>query len=388
MKFKKILLHTLFLCLLNFISFSPAQAAPLSDPQTGLSLNAAPGFTLSSNDGIYTLKNKNVYALFIYARSPLPLKETADSFVKLSKIKNVTKKTKKSSIEISGKLNGKVVKISFTSKGNLIDIVQSGQVGKIKAKSLSIDSKPRVLRATDLNQLLAALKTRQGGTSIPLQLNIPTKTFTAADGTSATVPNLPGWNYNGGGGGILSGSAAGQGVFEFGVPAVVGVPPFGGVIVNRFVDAGTAIGEVWPKYNAVYTGAQVVVTGGALVAGTEGFLAPDFLSSGMFAISFTINGEAWVGLMTSGTTPLPGAEAISYIWYHSFIAVPVNGPGGIGPALINAWTTWNHSAADAARLAQAAATLASIRVEGAGPIDPDVFQAKANAWDEYIRGPE
>jgi hypothetical protein len=335
---------------------------------------------------VYTLSKGKLYVRFMLARSPFDLKKTADSFVKLSKIKSVKRTNKAKEVKITGTIKNKPVTIIFHPISTFIDIAMyGGQSAKRRAPQTVNGVRVATATLADIAALQRILNTRTGGVTVPLQVPIPTAVYTAADGTSATVPNLPGWAYNGGGGGMLSGAAAGQGVFEFGSLAVVSYPGLSGIIVNRYTDAANAIVEVWPKYAPIYTGAQVEVTGVQEIPGTDGFLAPNLSSSGLFAISVNINGEPWVGLMTSGTGVLPGAELLSYLWYHTFIAVPVNGPGGIGAALVNAWATWNHSAADAQHLAQAAATLASIQV-GGGPIDPRVFQEKANAWDAYIRG--
>jgi len=373
----------------------PALAAKttLREPQTGLTLVAPSGFKIGALNGVYTLTNGKVFARFMLGRSPLSITATASSVIKITKAKVFSKTSSGGSLIYNVKLAGHSLVMIFSKRQGYISVATYGK-GRIAAAASRSRSSgltteaaqlPGLISANDLATLRRAINTQRGGVSVPLQVNIPTRVFRALDGTTAVVPNLAGWSFNGGGGGIISGQAVGQGVFELGVPSVVSYPGFSGPLISPFVSAAQAIAQVWPQYTHVYTGVDIQVTGVQEVTGTDGFLAPDFVSSGMFGISFILNGEVWQGLMTSGVTPLPGAELLSFIWYHSFIAVPANGPGGIGPALVNTWATWNHSAADQQRLAQAVKTLLSIHVSGGGPIDPDVFQNAADAWDGYIR---
>jgi hypothetical protein len=85
--------------------------------------------------------------------------------------------------------------------------------------------------------------------------------------------------------------------------------------------------------------------------------------------------------MVSGATPGPLWPS-SWVYYYSMIGVREGGPGGIGPALMNTWATWDNSTANAARLRQTLATIASTRVT---PIDPTVFDRLHQDWVDYIR---
>ena len=248
---------------------------------------------------------------------------------------------------------------------------------------------PPVLPVTvgDVLALKQILNTRRGGVTVPLQVAIPVRRFTAPDGGStAIVPNLPGWTFTGGGG-ELSGFNANQGAFNFGTPVVVSNPnsPTAEGIIGFPVPPGQAIVDIWPQFVAQRAGLNLPVVSVVAGPGTTGWLGANF-SSGMYAVRLQLNGVPWTALFVSGVFDM--GSSLGWGWYHTYIAVPDQGPGGIGPALINTWATWDNSAASNQRLNQALASILSTRVPGSGPIAWDVFEKAAHDWSDYIRGPE
>ncbi len=378
--------RTVFVVLLVTFSTGASFAAnvTLTDPQTGLTVSAPKGYSLKFSNGAYTLRKGKNYARFMLARSPLSLKDTASSFAKLSKISVKKRSNSSKSVTIEGKLKKRSVKVVFKQVGSFVDIVTYGTLSSSKQVTeggAGYPLRPEAITAQDIAQINRVLNTRRGGITVPLQVTIPMVRRTAPDnGSSALVPNLPGWSFSGGGG-VVAGGNANQGLYSLGVPVVVGLPGFGAAVQSNPVGPDVAIVQVWPQYAAVTSGAQVQVLQVRELAGTAGWLGPNFLSA-MYAVRFVLNGRVWVSLMVSGVFDM--GSSIGWGWYQSFIAVPEDGPGGIMPALLQTWASWDNSNASAARLAQAVSTLASIRVNGF-PIDPKVFEKTANAWSEYIR---
>jgi hypothetical protein len=372
----------LFVALIFFIA-TPAFSDTLTEPSTGLTLNAPKGYKLTSTaPGMYKLSKGKLYVRFMLANSPLNLSDTIKSFVKISKIKNsVTTKVSSKKRRVSGQLKGKSVVVEFISKNGLLDIAMYGGSSSRRSPSV-LEPSARAVTVADIARLQAFLRSRQGGIQVPLQVQIPMRRFVAPDGgSSALVPALPGWSYSGGGG-IIQASNFTQGIASLGVPVVVSRPGFGGsppISEPRFPDAAIAV--VWPQYVNVVAGAQVQVVSVQQVPGTEGWLGPNFLSA-LYAVRFNFNGRVWQALMLSGCFDM--GSSIGWGWYHSYIAVPVGGPGGIGAALMDTWRTWDNSVASQQRLNQALQTILTTRVNGY-PIDPDVFEKAAHDWDDYIR---
>jgi hypothetical protein len=245
-----------------------------------------------------------------------------------------------------------------------------------------------IVTAGDVLALDRVLRSRRGARVIPFNLNVPTKRFQAQaqNGASALVPNLPGWQYNGSDTGYLTGGNINQGSFELGGFLLVTYPQLAqpGTVSGSFTTLEAAIAQQWPQYISLSTNGanQVVVTSAVPIAGTANLLGPNLVSS-MYQVAFTINGRPWQGLFTVGAGD--AVSGISWGLYYSYIAVPVNGPGGIMQALMNAWGTWNNDAAVSAGLQRALNTVRTTRVPGA-PIDPAVFDYTNQLWTDYIRG--
>lgn len=369
--------------LLLLCAQSNAFAATLVDPTTGLTVTAPKGYKLSNNNGVYTVKGPHSSVRFIRGRSALNIAKTVDSFVKLAKIKRASKAKKGSAYKVTGTLSNKPILAQFKPSGEFIDVAIF-KAGSAKKKNAALRELRADVTIADVLALQRIVASRRGGITLPLPVTIPMKQFVAPDGgSSALVPDLPGWSYSGGGG-VISGANANQGIVNLGIPVAVSIPGFfGDPPSSNFVNSAQAIASVWPQYALRFYGAQVQVVGISEVPGTRGWFGIG-TDSALYAVSFKLNGASWQALMSSWSTTIPGLS-IGWYWYHSYIAVRVDGPGGIGAALINTWSSWDNSGASQARLNDALNTLLSIRVTGY-PIDPEVFQKAADDWDEYIRG--
>lgn len=367
---------------LAIFSNSETFAITLTDPETGLTVQAPKGYKLSSKNGVYTLKGKNSTARFMMARSPYNLGKTVDSYIKLAKIRNARRTKRGSTEEVSGTLGARSVIVNFKASGGIVDIVTYSSNPR-PSRRVAAARTSAAVTIPDILNLQRIVRSRRGGRSVPLNLTIPMRSFVAPDGgSSALVPNLPGWSFAGGGG-VITAVHPRQGIASLGVPVAVSVPGFfGSPPISQFVRPDVAIAQVWPQYAQVYANAQVQVLSVSFIPGTEGWLGGNGLSA-MFAVRFLLNGAPWQAMFVSGSFLVPDLS-IGWYWYHSYIAVPENGPGGIGAALMDTWASWDNSGAAEARLRSALRTVLTTRVDGY-PIDPDVFEKTNNAWSEYIR---
>ena len=193
-----------FLLVIGLAAFFPLASAvaantTLTEPKTGLTLQAPTGATLTMpTKGIYFLKIKKATAKFMTTRSPLSFNDTVSSFIKLAKIKVSTRSGKNTKTTVKGTLKGKTVQIVFTKSGTFINVATLGGSSAPRRRNGRLEPRAAApLSAADIAALLKAINTRQGGATVPLQVNIPTKVFTAQDKTTATVPDLPGWTYTG-----------------------------------------------------------------------------------------------------------------------------------------------------------------------------------------------
>ncbi len=370
-------------CLLSTaLVVGSTSARVLTDKATGLKVKAPSGFRLKASGGIYTVTNGHQYVKFVLAHSSVGVSETTKEYIRLSALKKAKKKKKGSTFVVTGKLKGKPVQVEFKAKGANVSIATYGGLSTGRA------SRSRVPLATpvtvaDILTLKRIVASRRGGVVVPFSVPIPMRRLVGQDGTSAFIPDRPGWTGSANGG-VVFAANANEGIVELGVPQYVNVPPQNayGAPVSFIVPAGQAIVNVWPQYAAM-AGASVRLLAVQEVPGTEGWLGSFAYSSGMYAIRFTLLGRTWSGLMVSGVFSVQ-LDNVAWSWYHSYVAVPDNGVPGMGAALLNTWATWDNSAASQARLNQALATVLSTRA-GGGPIDPEVFQAAADNWSAYIR---
>lgn len=384
-----LLLKALFLVALSSMFLSmPLRAATLTESSTGLTVEAAKKYSIKyNNDGTYTIKKKRskLKATFTIGISPLSAKGTADDFIATSGAKVKKYQEQNGSVLLTLKKLGKLknAKVRFRPVGSNGEMEVITYTGKKKKKKKKRSARGRNLRLTAgaIRAFDRIIQSRQGGLRRQLPVTIPTRTIRAFDGTSAVVPNLPGWTFDARDG-IISGGNINQGIVNLGIPTLVLFPGqfFNGPVMGAAVPPGQAIANIWPQ-QAATIGANLRVLSVQQVPGTDGWLGQNFFS-GLFAVRFALAGRTWQALMVSGVAP---ATDLSWLWYHSYIAIPeVGGSAAIGNALMNTWATWDNTNANAARLQSALNTIATTPLPG-NPIDPAVFDAIHQDWVDYIK---
>ncbi|MCB0317975.1 MAG: hypothetical protein KDD56_04405, partial [Bdellovibrionales bacterium] len=197
--FKSFLVFSLLIVSLICFTSQTSFAVPLTESTTGLKLEAPKKFTLTYNGGgSYTVKKKKspTKANFVIGTSPLSAKMTADDFINSSGM-NVKKYLDEGdSILLKGKLNKKSVQVRFRQVGKQMEYIT--YFGKKKKGKKKRSSRVPRLTAAEVRLLDSIIRSRQGGRVIPFPVTIPMRRVTASDGTTALVPNLPGWTASAG----------------------------------------------------------------------------------------------------------------------------------------------------------------------------------------------
>lgn len=256
---KKTLIHILSLSLLSAFFATPLLAKPLTESETGLTVDAPKKYTLSHvGDGLYRLKKKGSKnrADFVIGRSPFDAEGTADDYIESSGMKVKKYQRLSDSVLLTGKVKKKATTVRFRPVGDQMEVVT--YFGKNKKKKSKKKKRNRRRSATrtpetasltlgQLRVLDRIIRSRQGGNVVPLPVTIPSRQVVGQDGTSALVPNLPGWQAFANDG-IISAGHPTQGIANLGIPTLVGVPgSFFQGVTNRLVPADLAIAEIWPK---------------------------------------------------------------------------------------------------------------------------------------------
>lgn len=375
-----------------------AGAKTLREPTTGLTLKAPKGYKLKYRNGVFSLSAKGRYAQFMTIRSPLSLTGTGDAMLAGIKAKKVKgKKVTGSLFKANAKVRGRPVALRLKLVGTNTQVVVYGGSGAGAAAAAMADvaglpaARAAALNGRQIAALDRILRTRAGEPVRRVNVGIPFKRFQAPvnNGASADVPDLPGWDYNGTDTGYLYGGHPTDGFFELGGFIFVNYPsspfPYPQYPVADMPLPDGALQNVWPAWKKISGNYDVAFQQIVPIAGTENNLGAGYMSQ-MYEALFTVGGRPLRGVFNIGVSDNAGSW---FTWglYYSCAAEAVDGPGGILQALFNTWGSWNNSAASIARVQNALRTIASTRPIGGGPIDPDVFQAAADNWSEYIRGP-
>jgi hypothetical protein len=371
-----------------------AKMVTLHDKLSGLSVRAPAGYKLSfdPHHGMYLVSNRRRYARFMFARSPFQLKATAAAVVKGLGAKVSHARQTKHLYSATVRFHHRTGTLRISSLGgNELLVALLGPVSG-SGRERAIAARTARVSVADIATLSAIVNSHRGGLAVPLNVTLPTRRFTApaVNGATATVLNRTGWQYGGTDTGYLyGGSTADRAAFELGGVIWVNYPgspsPLAGFPTFPLVNSESALVNVMPAWKAIQLNEHIVFDTVAPVAGTAGLLGPNY-DSGMYLAHFTINGVGYQGLFTIGTADY--SPGLDWIMYFSYVAVSDASPGGIMPALMDTWTTWDNSAASNSRLAIALNNVLTTPPLAGGPIDPAVFQNAANDWDEYIRGPE
>jgi hypothetical protein len=358
-----------------------ALLAPVSEARTvklrgpsGFSVKAPQGFKLKAKKGIYRISGRGLR--LTYARVKAGGRSPADTGAELARAAKTTATSVRSSgSRWSGRLGSRRVEVR--AKGANLVVLSFGRTAR-KAGAAQ--------NAGQLALLRRIANTARGGRTAALPGSIPLRPFTAPDGSAtASVPDLPGWTYNGGSG-VIEGSGP-EGSFAFGVPFFGAVP--GSFAANSFpvapfpATAGEGLTNLVPQFFARsgLPGIGIQVTG--QFPGSEQILGAGYVS-GFLTAAVTKGGQTASGVFLYGAGTFDTGVDGAYANYLSYAAVNQGTDPRIGAALLRTWATWDPSRDQQRRLNQALNSILTTNV-GGGPIDQDVFDEAAAKWSEYFR---
>ncbi len=352
---------------------SEARSVKLRGP-SGFSVKAPQGFKLKAKKGIYRITGRGLR--LTYARVKAGGRSPADTGAELARAAKTTATSVRSSgSRWSARLGSRRVEVR--AKGANLVVLSFGRTAR-KAGAAQ--------NAGQLALLRRIANSARGGRAAALPGSIPLRPFTAPDGSAtASVPDLPGWTYNGGSG-VIEGSGP-EGSFAFGVPFFGAVP--GSFAANSFpvapfpATAGEGLTNLVPQFFARsgLPGIGIQVTG--QFPGSEQILGPGYVS-GFLTAAVTAAGGTASGVFLYGAGTFDTGVDGAYANYLSYAAVNTGTDPRIGAALLRTWATWDPSRDQQRRINQALNSILTTNV-GGGPIDQDVFDEAAAKWSEYFR---
>lgn len=380
-----------------------AEAKVLRDGKTGFRLDAPRGSKLKRSGDVYVVTRKRTrFTIATVGGGQSPSAAGTELARALGASASKVRKSKKSySATLTPRKGGAATAVAIRKRGKRLVVGRTtgkataatasraaGQAGGTQATGrAAIAIRPRATAAittAEIALLRQLVNTTTGGRPIVLGSGIPLRRFTAPDGSAtAFVPDRAGWAYNGASGGI-DGTNVNEGSFAFGIAVPVLTPgSFGSgtgqFIESPFVDAGTALRTVFPAFIA-RLGGNVAITSATPFPGSQQLLGANY-NSGFFAVTLNFNGAAFDGVFLIGTAPIDGQY---WLMYYSFAIVRRGADPRIGPALLEAWASWNPGADQQRRVNQTLQTILTTQVAG-GPIDQAVFDEAAAKWSAYIR---
>ncbi|MDQ6807358.1 MAG: hypothetical protein M3065_20945, partial [Actinomycetota bacterium] len=344
----------------------------------GFTAHAPRGFHLSQHHGLYRISGHRLALL--YARVPAAGARPADVGAQLVR----TLGRKPTGVRTSGS-RGRA-----TVGSRVLEVRTRGRNIQVASLSGSAGAAREAVGKSGLALLQRIADSVRGGQLAQLPRPIPMKLFTAPDGgSSALVPDLPGWAYNGGSG-IIEGTGP-QGGFVFGFPFYAAEPNSPGT--SSFVtapfpsSAEVGLQTVVPlelrRLNLAFTNVAVR----SRFDGSQSLLGPHWRSDFMSATFSGTNGAPGQGVFLYGAGLFDTGVNGTYANYLSYALVRRGTDPRIGAALLRAWGTWNPTANQQQRLHDTINTILTTNVAG-GAIDPQVFDEAAAKWDAYFRGPQ
>jgi hypothetical protein len=341
---------------------APAAARTLHGPG-GFTVKAPSGYALKSARGVYRISGHG--GTLRFARVAAAGRTPAAAGAELARALKTTPKGVRTS----------AARYRATVGRRAID------VRKAAGKTLAV----RTFSGGDRARLRRIGDTIRGGKRAALPASIPMKRFTAPHGGStALVPDLEGWVFDGGSG-VVEGIGP-QGSFVFGYPFAMALPgtlAAGGFPAAPFpANVGDGLGRVVPIELRRLRLDVSAISGIAPFPGAELISAAPFTStfaSGRYAQRAGPGGE---GVFFYGFAPPD--ETGAYLNYLSYAIVKKGTDPRVGAALIRAWGSWNPAGDQSRRISATINTILTTQVAGGG-IDPKVFDEAARKWDAYIR---
>ncbi len=356
--------------------------------KSGLTVKAPRGYKLHNSGGVYTVSNRRATLVLIRLRSSASALATGRELARAltgTASGSGTATRFGARVKVAGRTQ--VLGVRRAGSALVVSTIRDARKGGHAAA-------PRAraaLTAADIATLLRVAGTATGGQAANLSPTLPTTQFVAPDGRSrAQVPAGGDWKYQGGGGQIIASSASLGAGISLGLPFGVVTPPYPPVSYYPYApyspDPLRAAQEIVPDYLNRQGGK---VTSLRVVADLAPGLAPTGLATGVGYYAFTMvaGGIPGQGVMYVSVSN-QGLDSGFWTVYFSFIVVKQGSDPRIFATLLKTWQSWDPSADQQRRIADTYRTLASIRYNGAGPIDDQVFSEAAAKWDLYIRGPE
>lgn len=357
--------------------------------KSGLTVKAPRGYKLRNRGGVYTVSNRRATLVLLRLRSSASALATGRELARAltgTAAGSGTATRFSARVKVAGRTQ--VLGVRRAGSALIVSTIRDARKGGAHATA------PRAraaLTAADIATLQRVAGTATGGQAANLSPTLPTTQFVAPDGGSrAQVPAGGDWQYKGGGGQIIASSASLGAAISLGLPFGVVTPPYPQVSYYPYApyspDPLRAAQEIIPDYLNRQGGK---VTSLRVVADLAPGLAPTGLATGVGYYAFTMvaGGIPGQGVMYVSVSN-QGLDSGFWTVYFSFIVVKQGSDPRIFATLLKTWQSWDPSADQQRRIADTYRTLASIRPNGAGPIDDQVFSEAAAKWDLYIRGPD
>ncbi|MBO9534788.1 MAG: hypothetical protein J7513_17575 [Solirubrobacteraceae bacterium] len=316
----------------------------LHDDDSGFSIEAPAGYTLTVRDGVYVLRSKDGDRSLSFSRTATAASPTDYGDALLGAVGGE---------QVSREADETVFTAETDAGGERNTILINGEQGALAVfAGRSPTSDP-----FDLQMVRQIANTVQGGYTLT--------PASSGGGGGAAAPELPLQRYSSGGvsGLVPSGSewrisdnqgslegSSDQGSFLFGFSIDV-MPPanapagFNGPVFD-YLPPADALASVFPKLNPNVRDYAITQT---LADG----VLPSFTASQLLQFTYTSGGKPWVGAALVATDSPQKYSNFTWKLYYSGIGVPRGSDGSVGAGLMKAWRSWNPSGAIAQRSAQA-----------------------------------
>ncbi|MFN8174274.1 MAG: hypothetical protein U0T02_04310 [Solirubrobacteraceae bacterium] len=365
-----------------------ARAAKTLRGSGGFSVKAPRGYRVGRRGSTYTVSNGRVAFSYARVRGAGSASSAGRGLARALRARITSSSGGASRWRARLSVARRLQVISLRRSGGYLVVLRFRDARAARAAS-EVPAARAALTGAELAALERIARTARGGAPQTLSDSLPMKQFVAPDGRSrALVPSGPGWQYSGGGGQIIVGNAR-LGAVSLGLPFFIQYPDSIGQkypqypIANYTPDAAAAVEQIFPDYFR-RQGSDVrsirFVRILARPPSALGFAGSGSAVYGVIAVD--IAGKPFQGLIYAAVGRDDSIFA-SYA-YTSYLVVPRGVDPRVFVSLMRTWQSWDPSADQRVRLAQTLNTLASINY-GGGPIDPEVFDAAAAKWSDYIR---
>lgn len=375
----------MIVALLIAAPIAPAAATiRIKEPATGLTVAAPRGYSVKHASGFYTVRGGGSFASFMRTTSPLALKPTALALLAQSKGRVVGRATSTARMwraQVRVGRRAYVLDVRTAPGGRLdISLMGPGNPPPIAARlGRTVALSPRQL--VQVAALDRIIRSRRGGGIALLNIPIPMRLAQTADlMASANVPDLPGWQVDGGTG-LFTVTHPNLGWGWFGMTIAAFTPQFAfarpgiDVVITPSADPGANMVQAFPQYLTQQLQMPFAFTQVQVVPGTEGILGPT-IPSALYEARFTWRGIPMQGLFLWGTLNQTDVLVNSYF---SGVAIADGAPGSISNALLQSWASSNGEAGFRERLSTSLENIA-MRPDRQFILTPSRFRSDMSTW--------